>query len=101
MPPEWDEPASGDDDAAEREEIEAIEELAASNGRRHLDHALNLAMPGEDLRRAHRLSVDLQVRDARDRVLHQVRDIEWNLQDVGDLPDVLLHLKIELESEDR
>ena len=46
------------------------------------------------------LSLDLQVRDENDRVLHQVRDFEWSLQDIGQLQDVLLNLKIELESED-
>jgi len=82
------------------DEDDDIEALAATNGRRHLAHALSLVLPDEDLRRARRVSLDLQVRDERNRVLHQVRDIEWSLQDVENLRDVLLHLKIELERED-
>lgn len=73
---------------------------ASSNGRNKMDRALNLAMRASDLERATSLSFDLQVRDEADRVLHQVRDFEWSLQDIDQLQDVLLNLKIELESED-
>jgi signal recognition particle receptor subunit beta len=77
-----------------------IAELAKKNGRRSIDRALSLALRGADLEQAKRLSLDLQVRDGRDRVLHQVRDIEWNLHEIDRLQDVLLLLKIELERDD-
>lgn len=83
--------------AQEPQEIEAI---AATNGRRQLDNALSLALSGDDFERVHQVSVDLQVRDERDQVLHQVRDIQWSLAEVDDLGNVLLHLKIELGRED-
>jgi len=77
-----------------------IEAIAATNGRRQLDNALSLALSEDDFERVHQVSVDLQVRDERDRVLHQVRDIQWSLAEVDDLGNVLLHLKIELGRED-
>lgn len=74
--------------------------LAQTNGRNKIDRALSLALQADDLERAASLSLDLQVRDERDRVLHQVRDFEWSLADIDRLQNVLLNLKIELESED-
>ena len=73
---------------------------ASRNGKRQFAHSLNLALSLADLQRASNISVDLQVRDASDRVLHQVRDIQWSLEDLGSLQDVLLQLEIELERED-
>ena len=89
---------------ATTEATDAVEldpaQIAATNGRGKMDRALNLAMRASDLERAFSLSLDLQVRDESNRVLHQVRDFEWSLQDIDRLQDVLLNLKIELESED-
>jgi mutual gliding-motility protein MglA len=81
-------------------EATATHPIAASNGRRSLENALSLALPGQDLARTRNVSLDLQLRDERDRVIHQVRDIQWNLQDVEDLQTVYLQLKIGLERED-
>jgi signal recognition particle receptor subunit beta len=93
-------PEESEGDEIEPSETSDAAAIAETNGRRRIDHALNLALPGSDLERARRVSLDLQVRDERNRVLHQVRDIEWSLQDADSLQDVLLHLKIELERED-
>ncbi len=85
------------------EEVPSADEIAAraaTNGRRHVDRELSLALSGEDLDNARQISIDLQVRDDRDRVLHQVRDVQWDLASIEGLQDVLLHLKIELERDD-
>ena len=75
--------------------------LAAKNGRAALDHALNVAMRDEDLAaRSSESPSTFRCATSSDRVLHQVRDIEWSLQDVDSLHDVLLHLKIELDRDD-
>jgi signal recognition particle receptor subunit beta len=100
-------PAALDDETPAREPAvpaaelpSAPDALAATNGRRPLENALSLALPGQDLARTRNVSLDLQLRDERDRVIHQVRDIQWSLQDVDDLQTVYLQLKIGLERED-
>jgi hypothetical protein len=100
-------PAAVDDETPAREPAvpaaelpSAPDALAATNGRRPLENALSLALPGQDLARTRNVSLDLQLRDERDRVIHQVRDIQWSLQDVDDLQTVYLQLKIGLERED-
>ncbi len=99
------EPAASEDedeaqDVPDEATAEAVEELAATNGRRHIDQDLVVALAGDDLSRARQISLDLQVRDERNRVLHQQRDIQWSLEAIDRLQDVLLHLRIELEQED-
>jgi hypothetical protein len=70
--------------------------LAATNGHRPLSRELELLLDEAALAEARTVAIDLQVRDASDRVLHQIRDLAWDLAEQPDSDDVRLQLQIAL-----
>lgn len=75
----------------------SAEELASTNGHASIDKRLvELDLAAHELEQAHTLAVDLQVRDARQRVLHQIRDFQWELAEGTGGRKVRFQLEIEL-----
>jgi len=85
---------------AEGTEVEAppaVEELAATNGHAAIDRRLvELDLDSDELEQARTLAIDLQVRDARQRVLHQIRDFQWELAEGTAGQRLRFQLEIEL-----
>jgi len=82
---------------AEAEASPPVEELASTNGHAAIDRRLvELDLDSDELEQARTLAIDLQVRDARQRVLHQIRDFQWELAEGTAGQKVRFHLEIEL-----
>ncbi len=77
-------------------EAPPAEALAESNGHKPLDRELELLLDAAALAEARTVAIDLQVRDASDRVLHQIRDVEWDLAEEPTSDAVRLQLHIAL-----
>jgi outer membrane biosynthesis protein TonB len=80
--------------AAKAPAAEAV--LAAGNGHKDLGRQLELLLDAAALAEARTVAIDLQVRDASERVLHQIRDFAWDIAGLPAADDVRLQLQIAL-----
>jgi hypothetical protein len=88
-------------DAVESAPEQTVDELAATNGHAAVDkRLLELDLALDDLEQARTVAIDLQVRDSRQRVLHQLRDFQWELSDGAGGRRVRFQLEIELNPKD-
>jgi signal recognition particle receptor subunit beta len=90
-------PPAAAERAAETEASSRVEELASTNGHAAIDRRLvELDLDSAELEQARTLAIDLQVRDARQRVLHQIRDFQWELAEGTAGQKLRFQLEIEL-----
>jgi signal recognition particle receptor subunit beta len=73
---------------------------ASPNGRGELTRTIELTLKRADFRRARRFRVSFQVEDEHQQVMDAVRDLQWEIKDLGSLEKLLLHLNIALNTEE-
>lgn len=72
--------------------------VQAPNGKREINRDFQLTLKRRDLTRAHRFSLTLQLEDAQQRVVDEVRHLHVDIDDAESLEKLLLRLNIALES---
>ena len=76
------------------------DEAAAGNGRVTVNRDLLLRLARSEFERTSRVRINLQLQDEAEEVLHEVRDLEWEISRRPSLDEVLLRLNIALNPKD-
>jgi mutual gliding-motility protein MglA len=75
-------------------------EVASGNGHPPggVDLAVELGRP--ELSRSRRVLIDLRFHDDQDRIVHEIRDLHWDLSKEGNLEELLVRLSISARAEE-
>lgn len=76
------------------------EDTERRNGRSALDRDLLLRLGRGELDRTRRLMVHLQLRDEQDELLHEIRNLHWEIDRPADRDELQLRLNIALNPKD-
>ena len=78
----------------------APDEAPAGNGRVTVNRDLLLRMARDEFERTARVRITLRLEDDAEKILHEVRDLEWEISRRPELDEVLLRLNIALNPKD-
>lgn len=108
--PATDEPAPEDapplaGPVVEEIELEPIaaataEEVASGNGHPPGAAGLAVELGRPELSRSRRVLIDLRFHDDHDRIVHEVRDLHWDLSKAGEIEELLMRLSISARAEE-